>query len=242
MFQGYRIVAVTPAGRRRYLEVLLPNLLAQRPLVDEYQLWLNCYDERTGRESIEDLEYCQDVKDRHPDFVTLIPPKPKEAGRNPHMARSRTIHHFFRDCTNPRTIYVRFDDDIVFIAPDALRELMAYRIGHPSHFLVFANIINNAVTSHLHQRMGALDDRAGIATYACMCATAWRNPLFAEHVHRTFLAAARENALEKYRFREWILRGRLGPTGFRLIASPSSAQSLRNSAARSAWTKSVGFH
>jgi hypothetical protein len=43
MFEGYRIVAVTPAGRRRYMKLLAPQVLAS-DLIDRYDLWLNTAD------------------------------------------------------------------------------------------------------------------------------------------------------------------------------------------------------
>ena len=40
MYKGYKIVCVTPAGRRRYMRLLAPQILAS-PLVDRYDVWVN---------------------------------------------------------------------------------------------------------------------------------------------------------------------------------------------------------
>ena len=44
MFEGYRVVVVTPAGRRRYMRLLVPQVMAS-PLVDRYDLWINTPDQ-----------------------------------------------------------------------------------------------------------------------------------------------------------------------------------------------------
>ena len=43
MFDGYRVVCVTPAGRRRYMKLLAPLVLAC-DLVDRYDIWVNTSD------------------------------------------------------------------------------------------------------------------------------------------------------------------------------------------------------
>ena len=44
MFEGKRIVVVTPAGRERYLRLLAAHVLSS-PLVDDWHLWLNTRDD-----------------------------------------------------------------------------------------------------------------------------------------------------------------------------------------------------
>ena len=39
-----RVISVTPAGRRRYLQALVPYLLRQRHVIDEHHWWLNTTD------------------------------------------------------------------------------------------------------------------------------------------------------------------------------------------------------
>ena len=50
MLDTTRIVVVTPAGRKRYLEILFRYILKLRPIMDEYRLWVNT-------ENNEDIEY-----------------------------------------------------------------------------------------------------------------------------------------------------------------------------------------
>ena len=41
MNKKHKIVALTPVGRKKYMEVLFPQILKQRDFVDEYHLWVN---------------------------------------------------------------------------------------------------------------------------------------------------------------------------------------------------------
>ena len=70
-------VIVTPAGRRRYLEVLSAHLAAQRSSFDEWHLWLNTTNQ-------EDVDYCRAL-----DATVIEPP-----GSMPHEG-IHNIHRFF---------------------------------------------------------------------------------------------------------------------------------------------------
>lgn len=201
MFREHRVVVVTPAGRRRYLELLAPQVLGLRGVVDEYRLWLNTTD-------ADDLAYCERLAAEHPGFVTLqrLPPGARVDG-------NMSIHHFFAECADPGTVYVRLDDDVVLLdSRDAFEALLAFRLDHPEFFLVYGCVLNNAVITHVQQRMMRLGTEAGLCGYACMDATGWSSPPFAEHLHRRVLralaaaaAAADPAPLAGFRMPPWRL-------------------------------------
>lgn len=175
MFKGKEIIVVTPAGRKEYLQCLVPQVLAlhQLGLVDEYQLWLNTTN------SV-DLEYMQHLADLHPGVIRLCS---LPIGTQPNG--NMTIHHFFAACTNPHAVYVRFDDDIVLLDDaDAFKRILEFRIDNPRYFLVYANILNNGICSHILQRFGKLSTNAGLAGYHCTDNLGWKSPAFAEDIHK----------------------------------------------------------
>lgn len=199
MYRDHRVVIVTPAGRRRYLDLLVPQVLALRGLVDEYRLWLNTTD-------ADDLAYCEALAAQHPDFITLQ--------RLPHGAvvdGNMSIHHFFKTCVDPGTVYVRFDDDIIVLdTREAFRDMLDFRLDHPEFFLVYGCVLNNAVVTHIQQRMMRFDTAGGLCGYACTDSVGWEWPEFAERVHRTILdtAAAAADAtapLAAFRMPPWRL-------------------------------------
>jgi len=184
MLLDRRIVAVTPAGRKRYMELLVPQILAYRPIVDSYQIWVNTANS-------EDIAYFLQLEADYPDFIVLRR-LPKEC-----QPGGPSIHRFFPACTDPDTVYVRFDDDIVYLDTlDAFKAFVTYRIEHPEHFIVFANILNNAVITHFHQTEGRLTLPKQVQN-DCLCPNGWEDPLIAEAIHRQVLS---RSTLESFHF------------------------------------------
>jgi hypothetical protein len=191
VYQGFRVVAVTPAGRRRYLELLTSHTSAARGLVDEHQLWLNTHD--AG-----DLAFMESLASRDSFFRVVEGPQ-----LAPHQLPDlRRIHAFFVGCCDPATIYIRFDDDIVYIAPDAIEKLLDCRLQHLQPPIVYANIVNNAICSHLHQRSGLIDYSQGVCRYECLCHVGWRSPQFAELAHRSFLRSVAANNSDCFKMQD----------------------------------------
>lgn len=176
MFREHRVVIVTPAGRRRYMELLVPQVLALRGVVDEYRLWLNTRD-------ADDIAYCEDLAAQHPGFITL-----ERLPRGVTVNGNFTIRHFFKACVDPATVYVRLDDDVVMLDTlDAFKAMLDFRLDHPQFFLVYGCILNNATITHIQQRMMRLGTDDGPAGYACMDPVGWGSPEFAESLHRSVL-------------------------------------------------------
>lgn len=187
MYEGKRVVVVTPAGRKKYLELLVPQIVALRPIVDEYRLWVN-----TPKQT--DIEYMESLED---DFIKL------ERLQNEDVDGTNSIRFFFRNCCDPDTIYVRFDDDIISIDRANFNKLIEFRIKNPEYFLVYGNILNNCIVTHLQQRLGNIPAIKGrLAEYDYKGDFGWRNAEFAEELHRYIL----EHSFEKFRFPgKWIL-------------------------------------
>jgi hypothetical protein len=174
MYEDYKVVVVTPAGRKRYLELLIPQIAAFRPIVDEYHLWANTIDR-------DDMYYMYEMEDKYDGFLKVIP-------LSVPYAQSDSIYSFFKTCVEEKTIYVRFDDDIVLVDNiEAFKGFLKFRIENPNHFMVFANILNNAAITHIHQRLGNFSGKAGFSGYKCLDKLGWERPSFALNLHREVL-------------------------------------------------------
>lgn len=184
MLNGYKIICVTPAGRRRYLKSLIPQILVS-PLVDEYHLWRNTNDQLDA-----DYIYGLEIVDSR---IKVIEPHSIQPGSN------AAIRQFYKNCTDDKTIYIRFDDDVVFIESDFFYKFITFRVANPEYFLVFPNIINNAVCTYVQFTRGALNPAAWIHPW-CMDPTTWGNPHFAEQLHRAFLSSVAENNVSHWYF------------------------------------------
>lgn len=191
MYDDHRVVVMTPAGRQRYLEVLIPQILKLRPLVDEYRLWVNT-------ENVDDIAYMEKVAEEHKDFIKLDRLTVKYRG-------NLSVCSFFPKCVDPKTVYVRFDDDVVLLdSKDAFLEFVKFRINHPEYFIVFGNILNNAILTHIHQDRGTLNTSYGKSEYKCMCDVGWKSGEFAVSLHKDVLS---KPSLEVFRFVEpWVLK------------------------------------
>lgn len=170
-----RVVSVTPAGRRRYLAALVPHLLRQRHVIAEHHWWLNTSDEA-------DVRYIREITARHPDFFKIC-----DLPGDPQLNIGQSIWRFFRHYVQPGTLYIRFDDDIVYMADDAVVNLVRYRLTHREPLLVVGNIVNNAVCAHFQQRAGLIPLAWGKVQNECLDRNAWRRGPFPRKLHQLFL-------------------------------------------------------
>lgn len=167
MIDGCRIVCMTPAGRRRYMRLLIPYVLSCTQ-VDRYDLWVNTPDPA----DIAFLEAVAKVDDR----IRLIP---LPDGVQPGPA---AITKMWPSLTESDTVYIRFDDDIVWIDPDFFESLLSFRIRNPQYFMVAPLIINNAMSTYLLQtfRKIKLSNPAGPDRFDPI---GWVNPSLARSLH-----------------------------------------------------------
>jgi len=167
MLDGYKIVAVTPAGRRRYLRLLIPYVLSCKQ-IDRYDLWVNTPDPA-------DLAFLKAVAaiDTRIRLVSL--PAGIEPGPD-------AIREFWPNVTESDTVYIRFDDDVVWLDPNFFRSFLPFRLDNPQYFTVAPLIINNAISTYILQTLGKIKvsktpgpdrfDRIG-----------WVNPTLARSLH-----------------------------------------------------------
>ncbi|MBB5353714.1 putative O-methyltransferase YrrM [Haloferula luteola] len=141
--------------------------------------------------------YCAE----HGDFFVKVE-SPTPYGRGMGGLRLASFWRLLED--DPKTIYLRFDDDIVWMADDAIQCLLDFRIDHPEFFLVFANTLNNSLCSHLHQRLGALPP-SPFLEYTCCGEHSWRRWETADEVHRRFFEVIETQQLDRFKFQPWEL-------------------------------------
>ena len=190
-----RCVVVTPAGRRQYLEILFAHLYKQKQDFDEWHLWMN-----TSVDA--DISYMQTLAAANK-WIKLV-----------HHVRSdpskgiNNIINFFDHAVDPNTIYLRLDDDIVWLEDGFISKFYKQRLDNRQYFLVYANIINNAIITHLHQRSGAFWMSDKFVEYSCM-GNGWTDTDIVTQLHQTFIEDVKIGALDKWRrsFNTWIALG-----------------------------------
>ncbi len=182
-----KIISVTPAGRSRYLAALVPYLLRQRHVIAEHHWWLNTTD-------MADIRYIEEVTARHPEFFKICR-KPVR----PDLSLGENIWQFFRSYCEPGTLYLRFDDDIVYFADDAVENLVRFRLANREPLLILGNIVNNAVCTHFHQGAGLVPLSWGRVENECMDCNGWMRGGFARRLHERFLQEIRRGNLARWK-------------------------------------------
>ncbi len=175
--EKYKVVAVTPAGRREYLEILSTYIFRDMAagIIDGWQLWINT-------DNAKDIAYMKQLAADN--SKVRIYTRGGNQAYDPFL-----IAPFFDNAQDDNTIYVRFDDDIVFVDAKAVSNLLDCRIANPGPFVVFANTVNNSVCTHLHQKFGIISKVRGDVSMYKMDGLGWADGHFAEYVHDCFIAA-----------------------------------------------------
>jgi len=194
--QTFRVVCVTPAGREKYLSVF-KNFIYRKMnegLIEEWQLWMNTVDEEDGK-------YLASMEAENPKVKIYRLGEPITPTWETYNALQ--THKFFVNTHDDDTIYIRFDDDIIWCANDAIEKICKARIDNPNAFLIYPNIVNSTICNSWHQDTGALSTEAGSVRrytkadpdYAYLDPFNYSDGKFADHIHNTFKKYYQEGTL-----------------------------------------------
>lgn len=226
MIDGKRVVAFTPSGRRRYMEVLWRYVEHEHALghIDEWVLFNNAY-------SWEDTVYTRELVNRGPGWIKVIEaPLPNEgkatvmgidprtrqrvvrtsvgarAGRNASHIATFYPHLKEHDC-----IYLRLDDDLCYIDPPCIERLVRYKLAHPEAWLVYPVIVNNTRMSYWLQQAAVIPAEP-VLQNIFLEPTAWRSGPFVESLHRAALPwAVAGRVSEKFKLPNMVLSNKPEP-------------------------------
>lgn len=141
--EGLKIIAFVFYGRPSRVEMLdcylKQNLVENGGFLDEVQWAVN-----TNKE--EDIKWLDDVV-----LPSTTSYKKVMIGNTNQGDFGNVWQHVER-----RHLYIKIDDDVLFIDEHAIPELVDARMKHPDAFIVSANIVNNPLLGWVHYRMGAL--------------------------------------------------------------------------------------
>lgn len=180
MIEDKRVVAWTPFGRQVTVSILAEYLKRDhaRGLIDEW--WL-CLNTDPGQDA--DLAYAVELAATY-DWVKL---KARPADCVELRPKQRNTGYFYRYMIDPDTIYLRFDDDIVYVHDAAVERLVRAKTQQPDATACFAFIWNNAICSFFAQQCGVIPKEWGDVQPYCMDSVGWANGEFAVRIHRLLL-------------------------------------------------------
>lgn len=180
MYNNYKIVVNTAAGRRRYMQYLIPYIVSSE-IVDRYDIWINTHNGA-------DIEFFKQVAAKYPVVNLVWQPDGVVNG-------NKSINAFYKACVESDTIYFKLDDDVVWMEPGLIEKMVRFRVDNPQYFLVSPLVINNSLSTYLLQVEGKLKlDKY----YEAICShpVFWKSGYFAKELHTWFI--------EKYlKTRQW---------------------------------------
>lgn len=171
MYRDYKIVVNTAAGRRRYMQYLIPFVVSC-PIVDRYDIWVNTH-------NCADIEFFKRVADLYPVVNLVWQPDGIVNG-------NKSINAFYKQCVAPKTIYFKLDDDIVWMEPNLIMKMVEFRISNPEYFVVSPLVINNSLSTYLLQTEGKLTLKEYCHADS-LHPILWRSGRFAADLHDWFL-------------------------------------------------------
>lgn len=170
-----RVIAVTPAGRRGYLELLAHYVLAD-PAITEWHLWDNCRQQS-------DRQYIHALAQANAKIKIIT--RPYTDGSN------SSINGFYKLCQEADTFYIKMDDDLVYLPPgfgDTMRKKAGLERGRKLWWSPL--VVNNAICTWLFKYFSNVTIEAEVTAQAA-CRVGWRSAVFAENLHSAFISALR---------------------------------------------------
>ncbi|KAI1763708.1 hypothetical protein GGR53DRAFT_520831 [Hypoxylon sp. FL1150] len=130
-------------GRKRYVDILdcylQQNLASNGGYFDEVWFMAHTKDE-------DDIAWVEDLVSQTPEY--------KIVGKG--VCEGKKYSCMWNYAVEDNTIYVKIDDDIIWIHPDAIPQLVHTRIALPHPYAISSNLVNSPVTGMEQYHYGAI--------------------------------------------------------------------------------------
>ncbi|CAJ2508731.1 Uu.00g137570.m01.CDS01 [Anthostomella pinea] len=141
--EGLKVVAMVFFGRKRYVDILdcylRKNLVSNGGYLDEVWFMAHTQDE-------DDIAWVEGLVLENPDY--------KIVGQG--KCEQEKYKCLWEYAIEDKTIYIKIDDDIIYIHPDAIPQLVHSRIAVPHPFAISANLVNSPLTGMEQYHFGAI--------------------------------------------------------------------------------------
>ncbi|KAH9890866.1 hypothetical protein F4778DRAFT_372114 [Xylariomycetidae sp. FL2044] len=138
-----KIIGMVFYGRKQYVDILdcylQQNLAVNGGYFDE--IWFMAHTKKK-----DDIAWVEDLVQRIPHYRLV--------GKG--VCEGKKYSCMWNYAVEDKTIYVKIDDDIVYIHQDAIPQLVHTRIALPHPYAVSANLVNSPMTGMQHYHYGAI--------------------------------------------------------------------------------------
>lgn len=216
-----KTIAVTFAGRKRYMEILFEYIERYKSNIDEYHLYMATVNQ-------EDIDYMEEFQRKNQDFVKIIRLESYE-----NFDRADVWNLCYRNCQDEDSIYIKIDDDIVYIDENLFSSFIEFRKKSKAP-LVFPHIINNIISSPILEEFGLVQlpgfnkdikvyhtwkntikrirDEISllknnishdfvatnlVSQNEILCPVVWGDPRYSMEIHNTFISKLSEDSIDR---------------------------------------------
>lgn len=142
-----KLILVTFGGRQCTLQILFKYILKYRKHIHKYKIYV-------ATEIATDISYMHEFASMH-DFVELI----YTIDNNDNMVTDRGYvwNRSYRECQESDCVYLKLDDDIIYMEESLFTSFIDFRIANPDHPLIYPVIINNFFIGWKLETIGVID-------------------------------------------------------------------------------------
>ncbi|KAH0557065.1 hypothetical protein GP486_005146 [Trichoglossum hirsutum] len=141
-----QVVALVFFGRRDRVSILdcylTRNLKRNGGLLDSVEFIVNT-------EDADDLKWLDEAVARTPGYVKYTQ---RKKGDDYVVLDYKRAYGILKR----NTMYIKIDDDVVYISDDTIQRLVQTRLDHPEYLVISANVVNHPLVSWLHYHLGAI--------------------------------------------------------------------------------------
>jgi len=137
-----KLVVLTFGGRECSLKILFPLIKQYKQYIHEYRIYI-----ATTIQS--DIDYMEDFANENSDFVKTV--YLIVNNRKILDDREKIWDNAYKSCQDDDTVYLKLDDDIVYIDETLFTDFIQYRVSNRNAPLIYPVIINNLIHSCILQ-------------------------------------------------------------------------------------------
>lgn len=147
LMSSMKLVLITFGGRKSNLEILFNYIIKYRKYINTYYLYV-----ATAIQS--DIDYMESLTTKY-EFVKTI--YTYKDGKRVLDDKCLIWDLAYSNCQDHDTVYIKLDDDIVFLEESLFTDFVKFRIENPDAPLIYPVMINNIIISWKLQERGIIN-------------------------------------------------------------------------------------